>query len=613
MDEAMAATIFCFKPERVTLEELERRQRADAALELERQRADAALDLDPLVERLAPSLSSPPAPPPAPAPTLLPGRMPNCPNPDCPCRQELLGWRQQAGYWKSRHEDARLREDNLRAENEILKAKLRQRDQQLFGRKSEATAAAAAPPELPKDAAPVPTNPASPASTKPRPRGQQPGSKGHKRRDYSHLPGREEVLDLPEGQRQCSSCGLPFAPFPGTEDATILEVEVRAHRRLCSRKRYRPACACGCHPGIITAPAPPRVIPKSILGVSIWVTVLLDKFHFFRPTYRLLADLRTHGLDLSLGTLTDGLQRLVPLFEPLYQKFIDRQQQQQHWHADETRWLVFIAYEGKVGHRWYLWAFCSADVVVFVLSPWRSHDVPEDHLGPDAEGILNVDRYIAYKIMAQVKAGKILLAFCWAHVRRDFLEVARGWPKQEEWTLEWVNRIGELYKRNKARLAVKDDPVAFAAGDQELRAWVQELVKKRDEELAQEELHPARRKVLESLSEHWSGLTVFVDHPHVPMDNNRDERTLRGPVIGRKNFVGSGAQWSGDLAVMLFSLFETLELNEINPRLWLTAYLNACAAAGGKAPDNVEAWLPWELSPQQRREWSSKPQPANSS
>jgi transposase len=137
--------------------------------------------------------------------------------------------------------------------------------------------------------------------------------------------------------------------------------------------------------------------------------------------------------------------------------------------------VVFIVWEGKVGHRWYLWAFCSADAVVFVLSPGRAHDVPEDHFGPAAHGILNVDRYAGYKAMAQVKAGTIVLAFCWAHVRRDFLEVARGWPAHEAWVLAWSNRIGELYHRNDARLAVQDEPLAFAGRDQEVRAWVQEL------------------------------------------------------------------------------------------------------------------------------------------
>jgi transposase len=124
-----------------------------------------------------------------------------------------------------------------------------------------------------------------------------------------------------------------------------------------------------------------------------------------------------------------------------------------------------------------------------------------------------------------------------------------------------------------------------------------------EQELEEPSLHPARRKVLESLGEHWTGLTVFVAHPEVPMDNNTAERAERGPVVGRKNYYGSGAVWSGRLAAMLFSLFETLALWELNPRAWLTAYLEACARSGGKAPADLESYLPWNLSAQQREQW----------
>ena len=117
-------------------------------------------------------------------------------------------------------------------------------------------------------------------------------------------------------------------------------------------------------------------------------------------------------------------------------------------------------------------------------------------------------------------------------------------------------------------------------------------------------LHAARRKVLESLGNHWTGLTVFVEHPQVPMDNNTAERTERGPVVGRKNYYGSGAVWAGRLAAMLFSLLQTLCLWDLNPRSWLTAYLTACAAAGGEVPEDVERFLPWNLSDADRRRWS---------
>jgi transposase len=355
------------------------------------------------------------------------------------------------------------------------------------------------------------------------------------------------------------------------------------------------------------------VIPKSFLGVSVWVTVLLDKFLFYRPTYRLLEDLNTQGLGLSQGTLTDGLQRLLPLFEPVYDQLVAHSQQQTLWHADETRWLVFVTCEGKVGYRWYLWVFHAADVVVFVLSPGRSHEVPEEHFGPVEEGILVVDRYAAYPAMAQVKGGKILLAFCWAHVRRDFVTVARSWPDQETWARGWVDRIGALYACNDRRLDAPRPGPQFAACDQEVRREVAAMAQQRDEELARPALHPARRKVLESLRQYWSGLTVFVDHPEVPMDNNTAERSERGPVLGRKNYYGSGAVWSGRLAAMLFSLLQTLALWGLNPRTWLTAYLTACAEAGGHWPEKPEAWLPWNLSEDQRRAWSLEPPSTDSS
>jgi len=97
---------------------------------------------------------------------------------------------------------------------------------------------------------------------------------------------------------------------------------------------------------------------------------------------------------------------------------------------------------------------------------------------------------------------------------------------------------------------------------------------------------------------------VFVEHPEVPMDNNAAERAERGPVVGRKNYYGSGAVWAGQLAAVLFSLLQTLCLWRLNPRAWLTAYLTACAEAGGAVPADWERFLPWNLSAAERRCWS---------
>jgi transposase len=235
-------------------------------------------------------------------------------------------------------------------------------------------------------------------------------------------------------------------------------------------------------------------------------------------------------------------------------------------------------------------------------------------LGVDAEGIANVDRYSAYKAMAQVKAGKIILAFCWAHVRRDFLAVLTGWSELTNWAWSWLEDIGELYHRNNQRVAVREDVGKFAAADQRVRAQVEHMKQRYETELAEPNLRQPQRKALNSMQEHWPGLTVFVAHPEVPMDNNTAERCQRGPVVARKNFYGSGALWSGRLAAMLFSLFQTMQLWGLVPGKWLNAYLTACAHEGGKPPPDPQRYLPWNMTAEERQlHGPAKTNPADTS
>ena len=119
-------------------------------------------------------------------------------------------------------------------------------------------------------------------------------------------------------------------------------------------------------------------------------------------------------------------------------------------------------------------------------------------------------------------------------------------------------------------------------------------------ELSDPRLRQPCRKVLESLQEHGTGLTRFVDDPRIPMDNNASERAGRGPAVARKNFYGSGSLGSGRLAAAMFSLLATLAHWKFNPRRWLAWYLESCAVAGGKPPQDIQAFLPWNLSDERR-------------
>jgi transposase len=501
-------------------------------------------------------------------------------------RRDNLELRQQAGYWQSRHADAVRRLSTVQRENEQLRGDIRKLQAERFGRRSEKQSSGDRCNELD-----------DPANVTPkRPRGRQPGQQAPRRRDYSHLPAREQVLDLPEADEVCPSCGQPLKAC-GSEDSEQIEIETVVFRRVIQRRRARRTCDC---PGPRTCTAPPaaKLIPKSLLGVSVWVEILLDKFASHRPTQRLLEQWQSLGLDLASGTITDGLRRLEPLFTPIMEALRKRNRQSHYKQADETRWRVFVEVQGKVGFGWWLWAFSSKDTVVYILDASRSHRVPEDHYRAEAGGVLMVDRYSAYKAMAQVKDRLLMLAFCWAHVRRDFVRVGKGWPALQAWALQWLSRIRDLYRLNRERLAHPTDPARQGALRRAVAAMRQQL----DSELADAALRAPAGKVLSSLHEHWSGLTLFVEDPGIPMDNNRSERVLRGPALGRKNYYGSGAEWSGRLTAAVFSLFATLKLWQINPRLWLHWYLQRCAEAEGQAPKDVEEFLPWNLAEERRAE-----------
>ena len=143
---------------------------------------------------------------------------------------------------------------------------------------------------------------------------------------------------------------------------------------------------------------------------------------------------------------------------------------------------------------------------------------------------------------------------------------------------------------------------------QALQQAIAQMDERCERELQKETLHAAQRAVLNSLKTHWQGLTVFVKFPQVPMDNNIAERRMRNPGMGRKNYYGSGSQWSAELAAMMFSLFQTLLLWKLNPHHWLYSYLTACAEQGGQSPMDLAPFIPWQMS-EERKQQLAKPMP----
>lgn len=509
---------------------------------------------------------------------------------------EMIGHKTKSNYWEAQFRQLKTREEELVSEIDELKAKLRKREQELFGKSSE------------KNSKTPDTNPQSEKEKSKKNRGQQPGSQGHGRRDYSHLPIVEEEVGLTEESCCCSCCDMPYEELPGYAESDILEIDVKAHRRIVYRKKYKRQCSCKNNPDpqILSAPVIERLLPKSKLGISIWALLLLKKYDYQQPIARTLEEFSSYGLSLSAGTVTDGFQKLLPYFIPVYDAIVERSVAANHWHADETGWKVFEAIEGKKNHNWYLWIFHNTETVVFKIHPTRSSEVLIEYFGEDhTGGTLNVDRYSAYKVIA--KEGLFMLAFCWAHVRRDFLDHAKGYIEQEAWALCWVDLIGKIYHINNERIQHKQKTKLFHEKDSELKKAISDMKKELIDQLASTKLLPSAKKILKSLNKHWGGLTIFVDRPEIPMDNNTAERGLRSSVVGRKNYFGSGSIWSAELAAALFTLFKTLKLWNINVHTWLLAYFHECALIGGTPPENIRKFLPWKMTEDQKLLFSKPP------
>jgi transposase len=532
-------------------------------------------------------------------------------------KEEHIALIHQANYWQAQHAQLNRKFAKQADVIEHYQAKIKDLQRRVFGKKSEKRGSS--------------KSPRVERSSCGRQRGQQSGRSGHGRTARPDLAVVAQVRDLAANEKHCPGCGLPYLPCPALDEHNeFIEVAVNAYTRRVHRPAYvrNRQCSCAATPAVISAPPEPRLIPRSPYQVSFWVALLLSKFHYGQPTHRYLQDLRDQALPVSAGTVAGGLRALAPLFEPILAALYEKQMTEQLFFNDETRWEVFVALEGKVASRWYLWVTRSASVVYFVLDPSRSAAVPGAHFAglQHPQVIIVCDRYSAYKKLARLSDGAILLAFCWAHVRRDFLDAGRGYRALEAWALAGKERIGELYHRNQLRLEhwhserpLDQQCEAFQSAHQRVQQTLQAMhheatvVTSNDETYAQKTQalpHSARiqqRKVCQSLLNHWAGLTLFVDNPPVPLDNNIAENTLRGPVTGRKNYYGSGSVWSAHLAAALFSILKTLALWEVNPRHWLTAYLNACAEHGAQAPVDLTSFIPWQMSASRRTELARPP------
>lgn len=490
-------------------------------------------------------------------------------------------WRKRWGRMSDELGEANGKISLLEKENSELKVVVEKKDAQIKGLQKKLFAPSAES-TLPSESSIEQWEEAPPK----RPRGKQPAAKGHGRKIRDNLPVEEVVHDVTPEQKHCQSCGLEREPSPFFETSEEIHYTYKLVRIRHKRRKYKKACSCKSVPTFVTAPAPDKLVPKGLFSTGFWTYILLEKFWLQRPLSRICSSLALQGLEVSDGSLASSMKRLPKLFAPLYNSIRKRAREATHWQMDETHWRVFTDLMGKSNHKWWLWVTETDDTTLFTLDPSRSSNVPMRLLKDIEHGLLTCDRYSAYKPLE--KQG-ILLSYCWSHVRRDYIKLRDGYPKLKRTANKWIEKIDSLFHCHR-------EGSSSSEFGNELRNICELMNQDAQRVLKRKDVHPELRSTLESLLRHWNGLTLFLLHEKLPLDNNASERALRNPVVGRKNYYGNRAIWSGHLAAMLFSIFATLSKHKINHRQYMLDYLTACAQNRGSPPIDIEPFLPWNYS-----------------
>jgi transposase len=354
--------------------------------------------------------------------------------------------------------------------------------------------------------------------------------RGHGPRAQGELPCVEVTHTLDAPDQICPQCGGDLEAWAGQyEEAEEIDVVERSFR-VVRHKRQKYRCRCGqC---IDTALGPPKLIPGGRYAVDFAVAVAVGKYLDHLPLARQVRQMARAGLRVDTQTLWDQLAALSRHLEPTYAALVDFVLAAPVIGADETTWQLMEPGRSKT---WYVWALTRPDAVAYRLRGSRSAATAAEVLGPYA-GVVMCDGYAAYRALAKrgptERAGPtITLVHCWAHVRRPFVEAEPHYPQ----AAEVLDLIGDLYT---AEAAVQQG----AGGDArvvvaERRAHVAPIVERIRQWVAGQRALPqsALGKALAYTTELWPGLTAFLDHAAIPLDNNATERALRGVAVGQED------------------------------------------------------------------------------
>jgi transposase len=404
----------------------------------------------------------------------------------------------------------------------------------------------------------------------------------------AHLPRTEMVVEIED--HACPCCRNDLHRI-GEDVSERLDI-VPAQLRVIVVRRPKYACR-ACEDVIVQAPAPARLIEGGLPTEATVAQVLVSKYADHLPLYRQAQIYARQGVNLDRSTLADWIGRAAWHLRPVHGRLLARLKTSPKLFADETTAPVLDPGRGrtKTGQ---LWAYARDDRpwdgsdppgVAYVYAPDRKAERPIAHL-VGFDGILQVDGYGGYRVLAD-KSG-VVLAFCWAHVRRRFFELAAAGPAPI--ASEALRRIAALYKIEDDIRGRPADERSAARRDKSrpivanLEPWLREKLS----------LISQKTKLAEAIRytlSRWEGLTRFLDDGRIEIDSNIVERSIRPIALNRKNALFAGSDGGAEHWAVIASLIETCKLNDVEPLAYLADVLTKIV--NGHPNSQIDDLLPW--------------------
>lgn len=404
--------------------------------------------------------------------------------------------------------------------------------------------------------------------------------KGHGPTEQPKLLEVEVPHDLDEPDKVCPSCGGGLKEWAGQFEESE-EVDV-VERRFVLKKHKQKKYRCDCGGCVETAPGPERLFAGARYSPGVAIEIAVMKYVDHMPLERQVRIFAREGLTVTSQTLWDYLERMARLVEPAYDRLRAYVLVQPVVGADETWWRVMG--KGHESKRWHAWAASTASALFFLIEDSRSTEAARQLLG-GYSGIVMCDGYGAYEALAKAHPG-LILAHCWAHVRRKFIDIEGAFPEE---TREIVELIGKLYDiEARCPAGPEGDELRRELRSTQSRAVLERILGWVYAAYPKALPEGGLGKAIRYMGSLWAGLVRFVENPRIPLDNNQTERGMRAPVVGRKNHYGSRSLRGTQVAALFYSLIESAKLAGVEPKAYLRLALKA-AMAGQVIPLPHEA------------------------